>query len=426
VRIVDITEFYSERGGVRNHLDLKGRILRRLGHQYVIVAPGTKDEVSDLPAAQDAGSLPDDAEPASGGGNARVVRIGGPTLPYDSNYHLLWRLDKVRRVVMLERPDVLEINSPYLAALALRSLRRESVGIKTFWWHADVIDTYAVEKISRLLGTTAGQNLTRPLWALVRSIASGCDATFAASRHQADKLRAHGIPRVHHVSFGIDKEVFTPGARSESWRRGVAAGSTKAPILVAMGRLSGEKQWPVVLEGFARFRARQDAKLVIFGDGPERVRLEQKVAGRTDVVFMGFEPDRAKLAPARASADAFVHGCPFETFGLSVAQAIACGTPVVVPDRGGAAELAHPSFAEIFSAGDADALARALDRWSKRDPQALRVAAIRGRDALFGAAEQVRRTLEVYRELLASRTPVARATSRENGANGFSAGQGIS
>jgi len=73
-----------------------------------------------------------------------------------------------------------------------------------------------------------------------------------------------------------------------------------------------------------------------------------------------------------------------------------------LPRTGGAAELAHPSFAELFRAGDPDALARALDRWSKRDPRVLRGAAIAGREAIFGAVEQVRRTIDVYRELLAT------------------------
>jgi alpha-1,6-mannosyltransferase len=316
---------------------------------------------------------------------------------------LLWRLDKVRKFVMLERPDVLEINSPYLAALALRSVGADSVGIKTFWWHADVIDTYAAEHFHQWVGARATDLLVRPLWALVRAIAAGCDATFVASKHQTEKLRARQVPRVHHLPFGIDKSRFTPEARSQAWRV-VAAGDRPATrILVAMGRLSIEKQWPVVLEGFMRFRSRCDAKLIIFGDGPERARLEQMVRDRTDVSLMGFVADQSKIATALASADVFLHGCPFETFGLSVAQALASGSPLVVPDRGGAAELAHPDYAEIYRSGDPEALGQALDRLFARDPNALRDAAIRARAGLFGAREQVERTVEIYRELILTR-----------------------
>src|SRR5205823_6380227 len=135
-----------------------------------------------------------------------------------------------------------------------------------------------------------------------------------------------------------------------------------ATIFVAMGRLAVEKDWPVVLEGFARASLRRRLVLLVFGDGPERPKLESLVAPGVDVRFMGFERDGDRLATALASADAFVHGCPHETFGLSVAQAIASGLPIVVPDRGGAAELAHPSFAELFRAGDAQACAAAVER----------------------------------------------------------------
>jgi alpha-1,6-mannosyltransferase len=405
VKILDLTEFYSERGGVRNHLDQKGRILRQLAHRHVIVAPGAEDGESELRPMNGASPEPGPA------GSARVVRIAGPALPYDANYHLLWRLGRVRDVVTREKPDVLQINSPYLAALSLRRMPPDAMGIKTFWWHADFIDTYAVERLSRYLGAGTSDRMVRPLWAWVRSIGAACDATLAASRHQVDKLAEHGVPRVYHVPFGIDKDVFAPEQRSENWRSnfldpaasGARDRTADVPILVAMGRLSVEKQWPVVLEGFAQLSVRRAARLVIYGDGPERQRLEQRWGGRPDVTFMGFEPDARKLSLALASADAFVHGCPFETFGLSVAQAIACGSPVVVPDRGGAAELAHSDFAELYRAGDPEAFAGAVERLLARDAAALRAAAIRGRAGIFGAVEQVKRTVDVYRELLARR-----------------------
>src|SRR5579862_2595054 len=52
VKIVDVTEFYSERGGgIRSHLTVRGHFLCQLGHEYVVMAPGPRDE--DAPAEQD-------------------------------------------------------------------------------------------------------------------------------------------------------------------------------------------------------------------------------------------------------------------------------------------------------------------------------------------------------------------------------------
>ncbi len=395
MKIMDVTEFYSERGGVRGHLDLKGQILRQAGHDHVIVAPGPTDAEYDLPSARDLQRTH---------GSAKAIRIAGPTLPYDPNYQLLWRIDRVRRIVEREKPDVLEINSPYLAPLALPRIRRDSVGIMTFWWHADFIEISAQGFLRRYAGERLSKSIVSPLWGLVRRISERCDATFAASREQADKLASHGVPRVRQVAFGIDKDVFGTQSKSAAWRAEILGQEDERPIFVAMGRLAAEKQWDVVLDGFLRAAARRPLTLVIFGDGPERSRLEALARGRSSVRFMGFEPDKKKLATALASADAFVHGCPFETFGLSVAQAISSGLPIVVPDRGGAAELAHPSFSELFRAGDAEACTEAIERLLARDLGCLRAEAIARQGNVFGAKEQVEKTVDEYRALLSARS----------------------
>jgi len=335
------------------------------------------------------------------------MRVAGPTLPYDGNYHLLWRIDKVRRIALDEAPDVLEVNSPYLAPLCIPGERRGG-GITTFWWHADFIDSYARAFVSRFASDQASERLVRPLWALVRKISNQCDATFAAGRHQADKLMEHGVRRVRYLPFGIDKETFRPDARSDRWRAHIYGDLGQVPIIVAVGRLSVEKQWHVVLDGFMRAFGRGQALLLVFGDGPERERLEAIARPRDDVRFMGFEPDRRKLATALASADIFLHGCPHETFGLSVAQAIASGLALVVPDAGGAAELAHPSFSEVYRAGDAEACGKALQRLLGRGLVRMRGEAIEGRGRVLGAKEQVDKTVDAYRELLAARRRDAR------------------
>src|SRR5678809_1462989 len=49
VKILDVTEFYSERGGgVRSHLSLKGHVLCQWGHDHLVVAPGPENETGAL------------------------------------------------------------------------------------------------------------------------------------------------------------------------------------------------------------------------------------------------------------------------------------------------------------------------------------------------------------------------------------------
>src|SRR5258708_14728208 len=110
MKIMDVTEFYSERGGVRGHLDLKGQVLRQAGHDHVIVAPGPTDAEYDLPGARDLQRTH---------GSAKAIRIAGLTMPYYPHYQLLLGIDRVRRIVERQKPDVLEVNPSYLAPLPL-------------------------------------------------------------------------------------------------------------------------------------------------------------------------------------------------------------------------------------------------------------------------------------------------------------------
>jgi len=413
MKVLDVTEFYSQRGGgVRSHLTLKGHILCQWGHDHVVVAPGPTDETA----------LLDEKGPASSTstgetrGSATVIRIGGRALPYDPTYHLLWRVDKVRAIVRREHPDVLEIISPYVAAASALACPRKDFGVRTFLWHADFIDTYLRVMLERRpwWRGRAADVMLEPLWALVRRIGAGCDATICGARWQVDKLTQHGVPRVVHVPFGVDKAVFNPGARDPDARRALLASFDGAGgnidehargggprLVVAIGRFAWEKRWDVVLDAYVRLAERVPARLICFGDGPERKAMQARVAGRADIRFEGFLTDRPALARALASADLLLHSCPFETFGLGVAEAVASGCPVVVPDQGGAAELAFGDSSVKYRALDPEACAAAAIALLERDPAIVREAALVAVGKIASVEDQFRQTLALYERLLA-------------------------
>ncbi|MBX3210264.1 MAG: glycosyltransferase [Labilithrix sp.] len=425
MKVLDVTEFYSERGGgVRSHLALKGHVLCQLGHDHVVVAPGSHDD--EQPGGRE--GVPNERRLARAAGSARVIRVSGPASPYDPSYHLLLNTRKIRDLVARERPDVLEIHSPYMAAVGALRADPKTYGIRTFQWHSDFIDTYGgvlEDKLPRIPSPLV-RTVTRPLWSLVRSIARRCDATLVASAWQVGKLTSHGVPNVVHRPFGIERDVFRPDARSFEARRellalaGRDAADERTAVIVGVGRFAIEKRWDLVIDAFLRVRARgRDAVLVLFGDGPERERMKARARGEheagspnagafaDDVVLPGFSKDRAGLARSLASADALVHGCPFETFGLSIAEAMSCGLPAVVPDDGGAAEMHDPASGEQYPAGDAAACADALDRLLDRvatDGEAMRASAARAASRLPSVREQFEEQVALYAELLARRT----------------------
>jgi alpha-1,6-mannosyltransferase len=337
-------------------------------------------------------------------GHARLVRLAGPSLPYDPTYHLLWRVDKVRALVAREHPDVLGIHSPYLAAVAAMSVPRSHFGVRIFTWHSDFIDTYLRVMLERHASPRLTSGALEPLWALVRGIGRGCDATFVASRWQAEKLASHGVARVTQVPFGIERRTFSASRRSEERRHALLGrGRHDWALLVGMGRFAVEKRWDVVLHAFTKLRETTNSVLVLFGDGPERAKMEELVQGRDDVHFAGFETDRTRLAEALASADALVHGCPYETFGLSIAEAMSCGLPAVVPDEGGAAEMVDEANGETYASLDADECARSIARLLARDARSLRRGALEAAARIPDVREQFAATFDAYREVLAVR-----------------------
>jgi alpha-1,6-mannosyltransferase len=149
LKIVDITEYYSDRGGgIRSHLTSRGQFFAQNEHGHIVIAPGPRDE--DSPIGERVGS--------------RVVRFAGRTLPYDRTYHLLGRLDKVRKRVRAERPDVLEAHSPYLATAAVMACGRGAARLKTAFWHTDHVGVYVDATLSARFGARAARAGAKPLW----------------------------------------------------------------------------------------------------------------------------------------------------------------------------------------------------------------------------------------------------------------------
>ncbi len=392
MKVLDVTEFYSERGGgVRSHLTLKAEHLANRGIEHRVIAPGPRDDAVTLFDTR---------------ARAAALRVRGPSLPYDPTYHLLWRVGRVKSAISHERPDVLEINSPYVAALASLTAQRRGFGVRTFFWHADFIDTYVRAIAARHVQEVTADMLVRPLWSFVRSIGRGCTATIATSRGQALKLIRHGVPRVVLVPLGVDTAEFRPERRDEALRRTLLGpGAERATLIVGVGRFAMEKNWQLVLDAFARVRKKRELVLVLFGDGPERARLRalaDQLGCSRAVRFPGFR-SRKELAAALASADLLVHGCAHETFGLSVAEAVASGLPIVVPDAGGAAEVATDcagASSEIYAAGNVEACAAAIERVLERQPALVREAARAASQRAPSVASHFDRLLALYRELL--------------------------
>jgi N-acetyl-alpha-D-glucosaminyl L-malate synthase BshA len=99
------------------------------------------------------------------------------------------------------------------------------------------------------------------------------------------------------------------------------------------------KRVDVVLEIFRRIRLRLRARLVMIGDGPDRLGLERRTqeSGLADDVE--FVTDQQDLVPWLSAADLFLLPSSQESFGLAALEAMSCGVPVVASRTGGVPEV---------------------------------------------------------------------------------------
>lgn len=364
MKIVDVAEFYSEQGGgVRTYVNQKLAAAEGSGHEVVVIAPG-----------------PADRDEVRGGGRIRWVK--GPPLPADGRYHVLWNERRVHALLDEEAPDVVEGSSPWTGGWFAARWRgpHAARARRAFVFHMDPVAAIAQTHLSGPVAPDTVDRLCTPVWAMLRRLARRYDVTVTASEWLAQRCRGFGIANAEAVPFGIDKDRFGPAARDTATRAALlercgihADVRDDAFLWIATSRLDPEKRIPTVLGAFDRLRraTARPVGLVVFGHGPQRARCDRIADAIPGAVLAGYETDRDAMARSLASADGFVHGSAAETFGLGVAEAVCAGVPVVVPDRGGAADLCDDAFGARYTTGDAAAASSAMADVMRRDRAAL-------------------------------------------------------
>lgn len=170
--------------------------------------------------------------------------------------------------------------------------------------------------------------LTKPMWQYNRLIHNQCALTFCPSPSTAGMLRLQGFEHLRIWPRGVDTTLFTPERRSNalraSWLQHRRHPKNKV-ILLYVGRVSWEKNLRLLVQAY-RDMDHQLCHLVIVGDGPAHVEMQQELNG-TPVTFTGYLSGE-QLASAYASADVFAFPSTTETFGQVVLEAMASGLPV--------------------------------------------------------------------------------------------------
>lgn len=242
----------------------------------------------------------------------------------------------------------------------------------------------------------------------LRETAARADCIIALSRQGARSIAEHlGVAdeRVRVVPGPIDTDRFRR-REGEALSGALARYALEAPYLLSVGRPGRRKNHLGLLAAFARAEV-PEAWLLVFagpeGAGAKRLREKARELGITDerLRLPGHVPD-ADLPLLLSGCGAYVCASLHEGFGRPVAEAQACGAPIVSSNRGGLSETVG-DCGVLFDPADLDDFAAALSRVTN-DEALRRSLAARGPERarrLYSEQAVGAELVRVYREVCA-------------------------
>jgi teichuronic acid biosynthesis glycosyltransferase TuaC len=188
--------------------------------------------------------------------------------------------------------------------------------------------------------------------------AAKADGLIAVSSGLRDRLINLGIPpeRIRVLRNGVDLTLFRPGDRAAARR---ALGFTR-PTMLAVGNLVALKRHRLMVEAAALL---PDIDLVIVGDGPERAAIEAVARARViaeHVHLLGRLP-QDRLPQIYSAADLLLLASTHEGWPNVLLESMACGTPVIVTELPGIADvMGAPEAGRIVPTATPQHLAAAI------------------------------------------------------------------
>ena len=239
------------------------------------------------------------------------------------------------------QPDIIHSHCPASATIMARILREKTGAPLIFTYHTKYdIDIERAVKIKSLA--------KEGIKAMVSNI-EACDDVWVVSRGAGESLRALGYQGDYRVmGNGVD---FERGRVDPLQVAAVTAGDDlpeDVPVFLYVGRLINYKGLPIILDAMKRLSEHgMDYRMVFIGKGPDEEPLRQMAAElglmnetgtKGKVIFVGPVYNRDDLRAWNSRANLFLFPSTFDTNGLVVREAAACGLPSVLIRNSCAAE----------------------------------------------------------------------------------------
>ena len=172
-------------------------------------------------------------------------------------------------------------------------------------------------------------------------------------------------------------------------------------VFLAVALLTKNKSVDTLIRAFSKISSRyKNFVLRIGGDGPERARLEDlcKQLNLEDrISFLG-RLDRHQVIDEMSTANMFTLSSNYETFGVVVVEALACGLPVISTRCGGPESIVNDCNGFLVPTRDEEALAeamvRAYEEYSQFDAQRIRQQCL----SRYSAEVVTKQLMQIYKE----------------------------
>ncbi|WP_174273302.1 glycosyltransferase, partial [Sphingomonas bacterium] len=231
MKIVDVCAFYAPRGGgVKTYVEHKLKAGPERGHDIVVIAPGPADRI------ERRGPL------------ARIVWMRSPAFPLDRNYRYFADRPALHRVLDAERPDIVEVSSPWRSASIIADWQGDApIALIA---HADPLSAFAYRWFGGVADRATIDRRFEWYWRHLRRLDARFDLVVSASDSLSVRLRAAGLTKVVTNPMGVEAGVFSPAHRDEALRARLLAQCglpADATLLLGVGRHSPEKRWDLVI-----------------------------------------------------------------------------------------------------------------------------------------------------------------------------------
>lgn len=360
LRIAQLANFVGPTsGGMKVAIDQLGQGYALAGAERILVVPGPKDEVTETESGV-------------------LVSVRSPKVT--ATYRMVLRPWRALDVLQRFKPTSVECSDKWTLSPVGHWARRH--GVASLLFSHERLDDMLAGWLRSQFGVEAA------VGALNRRLAKEFDVVVVTSQYSSAEFANTGA-NLRLVPLGVDLQTFHPS---------VGQPQATGPVqLCYVGRMSREKYPQLAVAAAVELHRRGvNFQLQMYGTGPDEQALRDQ-AGDAPVVFNGFIAGRDEVAKRFAGSHISLSICPTETFGLAVLEALACGTPVVTSDRGGARELVDQTCGQ-WGSPDAISLADAIEAMIARLQPQLRLAA-RARAEQFSWQRSVSQMLELHTEL---------------------------